>query len=97
MIRDDRCRDGQYKKRNVLDFIHILKFFESVTDQGSIENQSLLLCELIACDPPLPHPPEKTIVPNLIYTWFFENRVSKDKDSFYYLAIKNNKIRPKGD
>ena len=26
-----------------------------------------------------------------------ENRVSKDKDSFYYLAIKNNKIRPKAD
>ena len=34
---------------------------------------------------------------NFVYTWFFENRVSKDKDSFYYLAIKNNKIRPKAD
>ena len=32
-----------------------------------------------------------------IYTWFFENRVSKNKDSFYYLGIKNNKIRPKAD
>ena len=32
-----------------------------------------------------------------MYTWIFENRVSKDKDSFYYLAIKNNKIRPKAD
>ena len=32
-----------------------------------------------------------------MYTWFFENRVSKDKDSFYFLAIKNNKIRPKAD
>ena len=31
------------------------------------------------------------------YAWIFENRVSKDKDSFYYLAIKNNKIRPKAD
>ena len=30
-----------------------------------------------------------------IYVWIFENRVSKDKDSFYYLEIKNNKIRPK--
>ena len=26
-----------------------------------------------------------------------ENRFSKDKDSFYYLAIKNNKSRPKAD
>ena len=33
----------------------------------------------------------------LICAWIFENRVSKDKDSFYYLAIKNNKIRPKAD
>ena len=32
-----------------------------------------------------------------IYTWIFENRVSKDKGSFYYLAIKSNKIRPKAD
>ena len=38
-------------------------------------------------------------MPCLFYTyaWIFENRVSKDKDSFYYLAIKNNKIRPKAD
>ena len=33
----------------------------------------------------------------LIYTWIFENRVSEDKGSFYYLAIKSNKIRPKAD
>ena len=46
-------------KKNILDFIHIFKFFESVTDQGSSQNQSVLLCELIACDPPLLHPPEK--------------------------------------
>ena len=26
-----------------------------------------------------------------------EKRFSKDKDSFYYLAIKNNKSRPKAD
>ena len=32
-----------------------------------------------------------------IYTWIFENRVSKDKGSFYYLAIKSNKIRPMAD
>ena len=32
-----------------------------------------------------------------LYAWIFENRVSKDKYSFYYLAIKNNKIRPKAD
>ena len=32
-----------------------------------------------------------------IYTWIFENRVSKDKGSFYYLAIKSNKIPPKAD
>ena len=31
------------------------------------------------------------------YTWIFENRVSEDKGSFYYLAIKSNKIRPKAD
>ena len=31
------------------------------------------------------------------YAWIFENRVSKDKDLFYHLAIKNNKIRPKAD
>ena len=24
--------------------------------------------------------------------WIFENRVSKDNDSLYYLAIKNNEI-----
>ena len=35
--------------------------------------------------------------PCIRYTWFFENRVSKDKGSFYYLAIKSNKIRPKAD
>ena len=29
-------------------------------------------------------------LPIFIYAWFFENRVSKDEDSFYYLAIKNN-------
>ena len=39
--------------------------------------------------------PDKNFI--FIYTWFFENMVSKDKDSFYYLAIKNNKIRPKAD
>ena len=33
-------------------------------------------------------------IPN---TWIFENRVSEDKGSFYYLAIKSNKIRPKAD
>ena len=33
----------------------------------------------------------------LKYTWIFENRVSEDKGSFYYLAIKSNKIRPKAD
>ena len=33
----------------------------------------------------------------IIYTWIFENRVSEDKGSFYYLAIKSNKIRPKAD
>ena len=27
---------------------------------------------------------------------FFENRVSKDKDSFYYLAIKNSKNKLPG-
>ena len=27
----------------------------------------------------------------------YENRVGKDKNSFYYLAIKNYKIRPKVD
>ena len=32
-----------------------------------------------------------------MYTWIFENRASKDKGSFYYLAIKSNKIRPKAD
>ena len=32
-----------------------------------------------------------------IYTWIFENRVSEDKGSFYYLVIKSNKIRPKAD
>ena len=32
-----------------------------------------------------------------IYTWFFENRASKNNDSFYYLAVKNNNIRPKAD
>ena len=32
-----------------------------------------------------------------IYTWIFENRVSKNNDSFDYLAIKNNKIRLKAD
>ena len=32
-----------------------------------------------------------------IYTWISENRVSEDKGSFYYLAIKSNKIRPKAD
>ena len=32
-----------------------------------------------------------------IYTWIFENRVSEDKGSFYYLAIKSSKIRPKAD
>ena len=32
-----------------------------------------------------------------MYTWIFENRVSKDIDSFHYLAIKNNRIRPKVD
>ena len=32
-----------------------------------------------------------------ISTWIFENRVSEDKGSFYYLAIKSNKIRPKAD
>ena len=31
------------------------------------------------------------------YTWIFENIVSEDKGSFYYLAIKSNKIRPKAD
>ena len=31
------------------------------------------------------------------YTWIFENRVSEDKSSFYYLAIKSNKIRPKAE
>ena len=31
----------------------------------------------------------------VIRLFFLENRVSKDKDSFYYLAIKNNKIRLK--
>ena len=30
-----------------------------------------------------------------IYAWIFENRVSKNKDSFHYLAIKGNKIRLK--
>ena len=29
-----------------------------------------------------------------IYTWFFENWVSKDKDWFYYLKIKSNKTCP---
>ena len=33
----------------------------------------------------------------LIYTWIFENRASEDKGSFYYLAVKSNKIRPKAD
>ena len=32
-----------------------------------------------------------------IYAWIFENRVSKDKDSYNYLAIKKNKMRPKAD
>ena len=32
-----------------------------------------------------------------IYTWIYENRVSKDWDSFHYLAIKNNENRPKAD
>ena len=28
---------------------------------------------------------------------FLKKRVSKDKDSFCYLAVKKNKIRPKAD
>ena len=32
-----------------------------------------------------------------MYTWIFENRVSEDKGSFYYLAIKSKKIRPKAE
>ena len=32
-----------------------------------------------------------------IYTWIFEDKVSEDKGSFYYLAIKSNKILPKAD
>ena len=31
------------------------------------------------------------------YAWIFENRVSNNNDSFYYLAIKNNTIRPKAE
>ena len=38
-----------------------------------------------------------TDYPSSKYTWIFENRVSEDKGSFYYLAIKSNKIRPKAD
>ena len=34
---------------------------------------------------------------NFIYARIFENRISKDEDSFYYSAIKNNQIRPKAD
>ena len=33
----------------------------------------------------------------VMHAWNFENRVSKDNDSFYYSAIKSNKIRPKAD
>ena len=29
--------------------------------------------------------------------WIFENRVSKERDSFHFLAIKNNKIRSEAD
>ena len=32
---------------------------------------------------------------NAIYTWIFENRVSKNIYSFYYLAISNIKTRSK--
>ena len=39
----------------------------------------------------------KSIVYNYTVFCFFENRVSKGKDLFYYLGIKNNKIRPKAD
>ena len=43
-------------------------------------------------------PYQITSLINAIYIYlFFENRVGKNKDSFYYLAIKNNKIRPKAD
>ena len=31
------------------------------------------------------------------YALMFENRVSKYKDLFYFLAIKSNTIRPKAD
>ena len=34
---------------------------------------------------------------NNIYTWIFENRVSKNINSFYYLAIKNHKTHLKAD
>ena len=40
---------------------------------------------------------ELIIISKYIYTWFFENRASKNNDSFYYLAVKNNNIRPKAD
>ena len=34
----------------------------------------------------------------LLYLYLvFENRVSKDNDSFYYFPVKSNKIRPKAD
>ena len=32
-----------------------------------------------------------------IYTWVFENRVSKNINSFYFLAISNNKTHSKAD
>ena len=36
-------------------------------------------------------------VKNCIYACIFENRASKSINSFYYLASKNNKTRPKAD
>ena len=33
----------------------------------------------------------------IIYTWIFENRVSKNINSFYYLAIKDDKSHSKAD
>ena len=42
-------------------------------------------------------PGQPSLISDINIPGFFENRVCKDKDSFYYLAIKNNKIRPKPD
>lgn len=44
--------DRQYQKY-ILDFMHILKFFVSVTDQWTIKKK-----KLIACDHPLTRPLE---------------------------------------